>query len=43
MLYLIQNLLFGILALGVPIFGILYFDRNDKNNIYVYSRMYGEE
>lgn len=40
-IYVAQNLMFAVIVLTLPILG-LCFDRKDKNNIYIYWRLYGE-
>lgn len=30
-------------VVALPIVGLIVFDRYDKHNIYIYSRMYAEE
>lgn len=39
--YVAENCIFVCIAIGLPIFGMCYFDKKDKHNVYIYSRMFG--
>lgn len=40
-LYLAESCAFALMALMMPVWGLWSFSRTDKNNIYIYWRMYG--
>lgn len=41
--YFVEGVLFTSTVIFLPILGIILFDKNDKNNLHIYSKMYGEQ
>lgn len=41
--YFSFGILFSALTIFLPILGLVFFDKNDKNNLHVFSKMYGDK